>query len=50
MNIKWQKNIYKRLANLSQEQLNTIDNKKTYVKNDVMTTIIERCRGEKKET
>ena len=28
MNIKWQKNIYKKLANLSQEKLNTIDNKK----------------------
>ena len=27
--------------------MNTIDNKKTYVKNDVMTTIIKRCGGEK---
>ena len=34
-------------TNLSQEKLNTINNKKTYVKNDVMTTIIKRCRGEK---
>ena len=42
------KQIYKNFTNLSQEKLNTID-KKTYVKNDVMTTIIKRCRGEKKE-
>ena len=41
--------IYKKFTNLSQEKLNTINNKKTYVKNDVMTTIIKRCRGEKKE-
>ena len=41
------KQIYKNFTNLSQEKLNTID-KKTYVKNDVMTTTIKRCRGEKK--
>ena len=35
------KQSYKKLANLSQEKLNSIDNKKTYVKNDVMTTIIK---------
>ena len=39
--------IYKKFTNLSQEKLNTINNKKTYVKNDVMTTVIKRCRGEK---
>ena len=39
--------IYKKLTNFSQEKLNTINNKKTYVKNDVMTTVIKRCRGEK---
>ena len=43
------KQIYKNFTNLSQEKLNTIDNKKNYVKNDVMITIIKRCRGEKKE-
>ena len=43
------KQIYKKFTNLSQEKLNTINNKKTYVKNDVMKTIIKRCRGEKKE-
>ena len=42
------KQIYKNFTNLSQEQLNAINNKETYVKNDVMTTIIKRCRGEKK--
>ena len=41
------KQIYKNFTNLSQEKLKTINNKKTYVKNDVMTTVIKRCRGEK---
>ena len=41
------KQIYKKFTNLSQEKLNTINNKKTYVKNDVMITAIKRCRGEK---
>ena len=35
-------------TNLNQETLNTINNKKIYVKNDVMTTIIKCCRGGKK--
>ena len=39
--------IYKKFNNLSNEELNTKNNKKTYVKNDVMTTIIKWCRGEK---
>ena len=39
--------IYKKFTNLSQEKLNAINNKKTYVKNDVITTVIKRCRGEK---
>ena len=42
------KQVYKKFTNLSQKELNTINNKKTYVKN-VMTTIIKRCRGEKKK-
>ena len=37
--------IYKKLTNLSQEELNT--KYKTYARNDVMTTIIKRCKGEK---
>ena len=38
---------YKNFTNLSEKELNTKNNKKTYVRNDVMTTIIKRCRGEK---
>ena len=39
--------IYKNFTNLSQEELNTINNKKTYVRNGVMTTVIKPCRQEK---
>ena len=39
--------IYKKFTNLSKKELNTKNNKKAYVRNDVMTTIIKRCRGEK---
>ena len=42
------KQICRKFINLSQEKFNTINNKKTYVKNNVMTTIIKHCRGEKK--
>ena len=38
--------IYKKFTNLSQEELNKINNKK----NDVMTTVIKRCRGGKKRS
>ena len=38
--------IYKKFTNLSEKELNT-KNKKTSVRNDVMTTVIKRCRGEK---
>ena len=41
------KQIHKKFTNLSQEKLNPINNKKTYVKDNVMTTVIKRCRGEK---
>ena len=43
------KQIYKKFTHLSRETLNTINNKKIYVKNDVMTTVIKSCRGEKQE-
>ena len=36
--------IYKNFTNLL---LNTKNNKNPYLRNDVMTTIIKRCRGEK---
>ena len=39
--------IYKKFTNLSDEELHTKNNLKTYVRNDVMTTIIIRSRGKK---
>ena len=39
--------IYKKFTNLSKKELNTKNDKNSYVRNDVMTTIIKRCRGEK---
>ena len=42
-----EKEIYEKFTNLSQEELNTKNNKKKYVRNDVMTTVIKGCRGEK---
>ena len=39
--------IFKKITNLSQEELNTKNNKKSDARDDVMTTIIKRCRGEK---
>ena len=41
--------IYKKFTNLSEKELNTKNNKKAYVRNDLMTTIIQWCRGEKKQ-
>ena len=40
--------IYKKYDNLNVDKLNTDNNKNVYVKNDVMTTVIKRCRREKK--
>ena len=37
--------IYQKFTSLSKEKLNTINNKKTFVKNDVTTIVIKRCRG-----
>ena len=39
--------IFKKLTNLSEKELNAKNNKNPYVRNNVMTTIIKRCRGEK---
>ena len=39
--------IYKNLTNSSEKELNIKNNKKAYVRNDVMTIIIKRCRGKK---
>ena len=42
-----EREIYEKFSNLSENELNTKSNKNIYVRNDVMTTIIKRCRGEK---
>ena len=39
--------IYKKFINLSEKELKTKNNKNPYTRNDVRTTIIKRCRGEK---
>ena len=44
----WKRNFWK-YDNLSGDELNTKSNKNVYVENDVMTTVIKRCRGEKDE-
>ena len=36
--------IYKTFTNLSEKEFNTKNNKNLYARNDVMTTIIKRCR------
>ena len=43
-----EREIYEKFDYLSEEELNTKSNRNIYVKNDIMTTIIKRCRGEKK--
>ena len=43
-----EREIYEKFGNLSEDELNTKSNKNIYVRNDVMTTIIKRCRGGKK--
>ena len=41
MNIKWLKEkCLKKFTNLSKQKLNTKNNKRAYVTNDVMTTVI----------
>ena len=39
-----EREIYEKFGNLSEDELNTKSNKIVYVRNDVMTTIISRCR------
>ena len=40
--------VYKKFTNLIEKELNRQNNKTSYDGNDVTTTIIKRCRGEKK--
>ena len=44
-----EREIYEKYDNLSEDELNIKSNKNAFVKNNVMTNIIKRCRGEKKE-
>ena len=44
-----EREIFEKYDNLSEDELNTKSNKNVYVKNDLITTFIKRCRGEKKE-
>ena len=44
-----EREIFEKYDNLSKDELNTKTNKNVYIKNDVMSTVIKRCRGEKKE-
>ena len=43
-----ERELYENFDNLRKEELNSKSNKTVYVRNDVMTTIIKQCRGEKK--
>ena len=42
-----QREVLKKFSNLSEKELNTKNNKKAYVRNDVITTVIKRCRRDK---
>ena len=42
-----EKEIFEKYADLSGDQLSEKSNKNVYVKNDVMSPVIKRCRGEK---
>ena len=44
-----EKENFEKYDNLSEDELNLKSNKNVYVKNNVMTTVIKRCRCEKKE-
>ena len=44
-----ERDIFKKFANLSEDELNPKSNENVFVKNIVMTNIIKHCRGEKKE-
>ena len=44
-----EKEIFKKFVKISKDRLNTKSNKKVFVKNTIMTNIINHCKGEKKE-
>ena len=43
------KEIFEKYVNLSEDEWSEKSNKNVYVKNDVMSTVIKHCKGEKKE-
>ena len=44
-----EREIFEKYDNLTEDKLDTKSNENVYVKNDVMTAVIKRCRGEKKQ-
>ena len=44
-----EREIFEKYGNLSENELSEKSNKNVYVKNDVMSTVIKRCRGKKKK-
>ena len=44
-----EREIFEKFDNLSENELNTKNDKEVYSKNDVMTTAIKRCRDGKKK-
>ena len=44
-----EREFYEKFYKLSEDELNTKSNKNVFVKNTIMTNIINHCRGEKKE-
>ena len=44
-----EREIYKNFDSLNEDESNIKGNKNVFVRNNVMTNIIKRCRGEKKE-
>ena len=44
-----EREMFEKYANLSEDKLNAKNNKDVQAKNDVMNTVIKRCRGGKKE-
>ena len=40
--------IFEKFDDLSEDELNAKNNKEVYAKDDVMATVIKRCRGENK--
>ena len=44
-----EREILEKFDNLSEDKLNTKSNKNVYVRNNVMSTVIKRCRSKKEK-